>query len=249
MKVKSASVIVYFTVAGIFLFSACTKEGITSGTPSGKGGSLSRFTIAGDYLYLVSGNSLSAYSLQNPSRPEKVYTSGIDFQIETIYPFDKLLFLGSRTGMYIYSIEKPSAPRLIGQAVHARSCDPVVASKSVAYVTLTGSGACGPAVSGLYVHDITDITKPVLKKTIELPDPAGLGLQDEVLYVCCGNFGLKVFDISKPFEPVPVTTLTGGNYIDVIPYEGTLICFVQNGIVLYDITNPVSPVLVKEIAN
>jgi hypothetical protein len=118
----------------------------------------------------------------------------------------------------------------------------------VAFVTLKSGANCGPATSGLYIHDIKSITNPLLKKTVELPEPVGLGLQDSVLYVCCGNEGLKVFNVKKPYTPGLITTKLDGNFVDVIPYNGILICFVQDGIILYNITNPASPVLVKKIA-
>lgn len=236
---------------GILIYS-CTKDSAQVGTDagSGKGGSLARFTIAGNYLYAVNNYSLSVYSLSIPDKPELVYTtSPMNFEIETIYPYNDNLFLGTRTGLYIYSLQKPEQPQLVGEARHARSCDPVVANDSVAFVTLKGNSWCGPAESGLYIHDVKNITAPVLKKMVPLPEPVGLGLQDNILYVCCGSAGLKVFDVTTPYTPKLVSTKTDANFVDVIPYNGTLICFVQDGLLLYDITKPAEPVLIKQLAN
>jgi hypothetical protein len=249
MKRNASFCILLF--ASVLLFHGCTKE---SGAPaadasSGKGGSLTRFTITGNYLYAVDHHFLYAYSLSNAGKPELVYTSPLNYDIETIYPYNDNLFLGTKTGLYIYSLQTPEKPQLVGEAKHARSCDPVVANDSVAFVTLKGEGGCGPAESGLYIHDIKNLTAPVLKKMVPVPNPVGLGLQDGILYVCCGSAGLKVFDVSKPYEPVLLATKTDGTFVDVIPYNGTLICFVQNGILLYDITKPAEPTLVKELAN
>ncbi|MDO9373718.1 MAG: hypothetical protein V4725_04530 [Bacteroidota bacterium] len=235
---------------GSLVFYSCTKENAgKSDNSAGKAGSLTRFTITGNYLYAVDNHFLYAYSLANPKTPEKVFNSQLNFDIETIYGYKNNLFLGTKTGLYIYSIDTPAAPRLVGQASHARACDPVVANDSVAFVTLKGWGNCGPATSGLYVHDITDITKPLLKTTVELPDPVGLGLQDSVLYVCCGTAGLKVFNVARPYSPKLLSTKNDGVFVDVIPYNNTLICYVESGILLYDISKPAEPVLVKSIAN
>jgi hypothetical protein len=38
-----------------------------------------------------------------------------------------------------------------------------------------------------------------------------------------------------------------GTYIDVIPYQNTLICWVTTGMILYDITNNRNPVLLGKI--
>jgi hypothetical protein len=228
---------------------SCQKDAASPASPqTGKGGSITRFTIAKNYLYVVTNHFLSVYSLSSPAKPEKVHTSNLTYDIETIYPYNNYLFLGTRTGLYIYSIDTASAPRLVGEAKHARSCDPVVVNDSVAFVTLKSSGGCGPAQAGLYIHDITDINNPVLKNTIPLPDPTGLGIQDSVLYVCCGSAGMKVFNIKDPYLPTLISTQTDGNYLDVIPYNGILICNTTTGIILYDIHEPEKQVLIKKIS-
>jgi len=241
---KISLVIVAFTV-----FISCSKDSAGVKTPTGKSGSVTRFTISGNYLYAVSSHFLYAYDLNNSVRPEKVFESPLSFDIETIYPYGKYLFLGTKTGLYIYSIDSAAAPKLIGEARHARSCDPVVVNDSVAFVTLKSNTACGPAVSGLYIHDIKNLMNPVLKKTIELPNPFGLGIQDSILYVCCGSSGLKVFNVKAPYSPGLIATKSDGDYMDVIPYNGNLICAAREGIILYDITDPASPVFIKNIAN
>src|SRR5688572_4721768 len=251
MKIKKYAIgLLSFSLVCFILYS-CTKDSAAGAgdMSTGKGGSLTRFTIAGNYLYAVDNHTLYAYTLANPQTPVRVSGSSLNFDIETIYAYRNNLFLGTKTGLYIYSIDKPAEPVLVGQASHARACDPVVANDSVAFVTLKGWGNCGPATSGLYVHDVKDLTKPVLKTTIELMDPVGLGLQDSVLYVCCGNAGLKVFNVAKPYAPALLSTKMDGDYVDVVPYNGTLVCFVQNGIVLYDITKPADPVLIRTITN
>ena len=126
----------------------------------------------------------------------------------------------------------------------------MVADDSVAYVTLKGGQWCGPATDGLYIHDIKNIFLPLLKKTIVIPTPEGLGLQDSTLYICCNMNGLKVYDVRKRFDPVQVKAITdGNNYKDVIPYGNILICYVGTGILLYDISNPFDPVRIKLILN
>lgn len=238
----------FLVISSFALVNSCSKESTTANSyATGKGGSITRFTVAQNYLYAVTNHFLYTYSLSNPASPELVHTSDLSYDIETIYPYNKYLFLGTRTGLYIYSIDTASSPRLIGQAQHARSCDPVIVNDSVAFVTLKSTGNCGPAQAGLYIHDITNITSPVLKNTIALPDPAGLGLQDSILYVCCGSAGIKIFNVKSPYTPRLISTKTDGNYLDVIPYNGILICDATDGIILYNITDPSAPALIKKI--
>lgn len=230
---------------------SCSKEGTTdtAAASTGKAGSLSKFTIVGNFLYAVDSRFLYAYDISDPANPVKTSTATINFNVETIYPFKNRLFIGTSTGMFIYSIDTPGAPYKLGEARHARSCDPVVANDSIAFVTLKGNSNCGPAVSGLYVHDIKNIFQPVLIRTLPIPSPEGMGLEGSTLYICCNNDGLKVFNVANPANPVEIKTITGAYFIDVIPYGNLLICYVSTGIRLYDISNPTDPVFIKLITN
>ena len=236
-----------------FIGFSCSKESGRADSAinnsTGQGGSLSKFTIVGNFLYAVDNHFLYTYDISNPANPTRTSTSDINFDVETLYPFNNKLFIGTRTGLYIYSIDVPASPVKLGEASHARSCDPVVANDSIAFVTLKGNSFCGPAVSGLYVHDIRNIFQPLLLKVVELPNPEGLGLNGNVLYVCCNNDGLKVMDVSAPNNPVLITTITGEYFKDVIPFGDILICYVTTGIMLYDISDPTNPVAVKLIQN
>lgn len=245
----------YFLSAIIILFLfSCTKESADSASLNsassdvGKGGSLARFTIVGNYLYAVDNYFLYTYNITNPANPIKTNSVNVSFDVETIYPYKNRLFIGSATGLYIYSIENPGIPSKMGEARHLRSCDPVVANDSIAYVTLKGT-RCGPAEDGLYIYDIKNLFQPLLKTTIKVPTPEGLGLQDSVLYVCCNSNGLKIFNINNPYLPVERKVLKDANYKDVIPYGNLLICYVTTGILLYDISKPDDPVSLKLIAN
>ncbi|HNR16171.1 MAG TPA: hypothetical protein PKG90_05875 [Chitinophagaceae bacterium] len=235
----------------LFLYS-CEKDAGNSASASsevGKGGSLAKFTIVGNYIYAVSMHYLYTVDISNPTAPVKVNQSLLSFDMETIYPYKNRLYIGSRTGLYIYSIDTASSPRLIGEAKHGRSCDPVVANDTVSYSTLKGNSFCGPATSGLYVHDVKNINNPVLKKTIPINEPIGLGIADSALYVCAAGEGLKVFKINNAYDPVINSTIPGNYFIDVIPYNDMLICWTRDGIRLYDISNRLNPQFIKLIAN
>ncbi len=238
-------------VFGCLLFFGCEKSGesAVAANSTGKGGSLAKFTIIGNYVYAVSMHYLYTIDISNPSNPVKVNQSQLNYDMETIYPYKSNLFIGSRTGLYIYSLEKPSAPLLIGQAKHGRSCDPVIANDSVSYSTLKGSSFCGPATSGLYVYNIKSLNAPELKKLIPINSPIGLGMADSALYVCCADEGLKVYNIIDPYNPIERSMIDGPGFVDVIPYEDVLICWMIDGIALYDITNRLKPSLLKKIDN
>ncbi|MEO6488349.1 MAG: hypothetical protein ABIO04_00295 [Ferruginibacter sp.] len=236
----------------IIICCSCSKDAADNSSNSastGVAGSLSKFTIVGNYLYAVDNHYLYSYDITDPYNPVNTNTSDMNLDIETIYPFNNRLFIGTRTGLYIYSIDTPSIPSRISEAHHARSCDPVVANDSVAFVTLKGNSDCGPAESGLYIHDIRNIFQPLLIKKVLINSPQGLGLHGNALYVCCNNEGLKVYNVLDPANPVIIRTITGGFFIDVIPFGDLLICYMETGLNLYDISNPMNPTLLTFIAN
>lgn len=240
----------FFLIAATFIIASCEKNDTTAAAASstGKGGSLAKFTIIGNYIYAVSSHYLYTVDISNPSNPVKSGQTALNFDMETIYPYKNRLFIGSRTGLYIYSIDTPAAPRLIGEAKHGRSCDPVVANDSASYSTLKGNTYCGPATSGLYVYDVRNLNQPILKKTLTMSEPLGLGMADSALYVCY-NEGLKVYSIKNAYDPIEKKTFPGSDFVDVIPYNNMLICWVNGGISLYDITERLNPAFIKKITD
>lgn len=236
----------------ILLVTACTKNdsGNTIGVTTGTGGSLAKFAIAGNYLYTVDGTSLRIFDITNSGNPLYKNIVNIGWGIETIFPFKDKLFIGSSSMVYIYSISNPLQPQLLSVATSQavfRRCDPVVAKDSVAYATLRSNSSCGGGRSVLSVIDIRFIDKPIEVFTTPLQEPMGLGYWGNTLYVCDTTLGLQVFDISNPYYPVNVKSISTEKCFDVIPYNDELICWTLFGLVIYDITNRNNPVKIVTI--
>lgn len=237
------------------LFIQCAKDSSLSPqisyNNSGAGGSLARFAIAGNYLYSVDDQKLNVFDISTPRNPVLKNTEDVGFAIETIFPLNDNLFIGSATQIYIYSIADPANPKKLSDAISPqalRRCDPVVAKDSVAYATLRTNGPCGGSQSLLAIFNIKDILNPVQVAIVPVSEPYGLGYKNDVLYVCDRQNGLLLFDITNPYNPVAINVnINDGFYLDVIPYQNTLICWVTTGIILYDITDPRNLVLIKTI--
>jgi len=116
----------------------------------------------------------------------------------------------------------------------------------VAYATLRTNGPCGGTQSILAAYDIKDITNPVPKSSSPVKEPYGLGYSDTALYVC-DRSGLYVFNIKEAYHPKLIKTIYDNWYLDVIPYNNTLICQVQDGLTLYDISRRLEPKLITKI--
>lgn len=237
----------------LLLFTRCNKESAESAASStGAGGSTARFTIIGNYLYVVDNTSLKAFDISNPAAaPVLKSKTDVGINIETIFPYQDKLFIGSSFAMHIFSLADPQRPVKLAQAdyIVRMSCDPVVAKDSTAYATLNAAGPCGGGGSQLVVYDIKDITKPVLKQTLPLMAPHGLGISDSALYVCDGASGLNVYNTRNTYSPQLLRTIQGETFYDVIPYGNILICQVATGISLYDITVRHQPLFLSRILN
>jgi hypothetical protein len=242
-----------YTALTILLFS-CSKDALnraesSSSGGSGVGGSLAKFTIVDNYLYVVETATLKTFDISNAANPILKNSIVVGSNIETIFPYKNNLFIGSQNGMFIYNITNAEAPQYAGSASHVRSCDPVIANDTIAFVTLRAGSNCGSPRDGLYVYDVKSLTNPILLNTKDLATPYGLGLKNNTLFVCGASNGLYVLNVANPANPLVLQTLTGNNYLDVIPYNDMLICYVTDGIVLYDITNTNSIQLIKKITN
>ncbi len=232
--------------------SSSTSSSSVSQATTGQGGSMARYAIVGNYLYTVDNSSLKVFDITDAVNPVLKNTVTIGFQIETIFPFKDKLFMGSTTQVYIYSITDPAHPTQLGIAISPqvlRRCDPVVAKDTVAFATLRTNGPCGGNNSILAVYNIKDINNPVQKAFLNVPEPYGLGYSDSVLYVCNGKYGLSVINIAHPYQPLLLKTINNSSsFMDVIPYNNMLICWVSDGIILYDISTNSNPVFISKIS-
>lgn len=243
----------YFLVIFSVALKSCTKENAAAGGGGlGAGGSTARFTIAGNYLYVVDHSSLKAFDISDPGvAPVLKSTTAVGINIETIFPYQDKLFIGSSFSMHIYSLADPAKPSKLAEAQYIirMSCDPVVAKDSTAYATLNASGPCGGGMSQLVVYNIKDITRPVFQRALPLNGPYGLGISDSALYVCEGQGGLNVYNIRNTYNPQLLRTISGDTFYDVIPYGNILVCQLSNGIALYDISNRQQPVFLSRLSN
>lgn len=202
------------------------------GAVAGKGGSMARFAILNQTLYTVDEESLRLFDLQNPAVPTAGKRVQLVAGIETIFPTDHYLFLGTQRGMYIFDVATPSAPVQVSFYQHLVSCDPVVVDGKYAYVTLRTGGPCGGGPNVLEVVDLTNLSQPRLATSYNMVSPRGLGAENNRLYVC--DDGLKVFDTSKAPAVTQLqrftTTLT-----DVIPNGNYLLAVGPGGLYQYQI--------------
>lgn len=205
---------------------------------SGIGGSMARFTLMNNYLYTVSSRELFTFDISTPQDPAFVNKVLIGNQtIETIYPFKNKLFIGSTQGMYIYDVSTPGSPVKQSQFTHANSCDPVIADDNTAWVTLRSGNTCNGDVNQLEAVNITDVTNPSLIKTYSLTNPHGLSKEGNILFICDGKDGIKVYDAADAYNLKLIKHISGIDTYDVIAWNYKALVVAKDGLYQFDYSN------------
>nr|WKN36998.1 hypothetical protein K4G66_32025 [Tunicatimonas sp. TK19036] len=207
---------------------------------AGVGGSMARFAISGERLYTVDDSDLQVFDISQLDDPEGINKTNIAFSIETIFPYKDKLFIGSQIGMFIYDISNPDNPVQESEFTHMRSCDPVVANDSLAYVTLRDGSECWGGNNVLEVVDIENVNNPQLVATFQMEHPHGLGIDGTLLFICEGEFGLKIFDATdtQSISENLLANIDNIHAFDVIPLGGVLMVIGQDGLYQYDYSDP-----------
>src|SRR5690606_8985200 len=192
--------------------------------------------INGDALYTLDNFQLNVFNISAPDATfydKAVYMNtwfggGV---FETLFIQKEILFIGATNGMHVVDANDEFNPQIVGSFSHATACDPVVVEGTVAYITVRGGSACGAIEDQVNVIDIVDIANPTLIATTLLDQPYGLGIRNDVLFVCTAN-GLKIFDASNPAGLVLQNSYTE-SLKDVIPLDSHLVAVGPNVIKQY----------------
>ncbi len=229
--------IYYFSARYDYAMEAASANGGSSGTTFGVGGSMARFGLYEDYLYTIDQYKLYMFDVSSDAVPKSIGEQSVGWDVETMFMYDDHMFLGTQSGMIIYSLEVPTVPSYIGTFWHVTGCDPVVVADGFAYVTLRGGTVCGSNVNRLDVLELTsDYTNPQLLASYPLHGPYGLGIDGDILFVCDGDAGLKVYDAEDKLniDDHMISSFPGINAYDVIPINNFLFMIGEDGFYLYD---------------
>ena len=229
--------IIFLSLSAIGI--SCSKEGDSTLSPNGKSGSITKFTVVGDYMYCLNSSNLDVYDIRIPEDPVKINSIKIARVTETIFSYYGRLYIGAPDGVYIVDISTPTKPVLKGSETHFVGCDPVVVKDYIAYSTIRTGRECnrGTSANFLLVMDVSNAENPRTLKSIPMTFPSGLGYDKNTLFVCDGEAGVKVFDISKLNNPVEINTIKGLDAYDLITDNGTLIVSSPTTYSFYDYTD------------
>jgi len=211
-----------------------TYNDATSGTNS-VNGSMSRFAFYNDMLYTAINGSMSIFDLSGAAPVKAAEDVALAWNVETLFSYKDNMFMGTPTGMYIYSVSNPLKPEFKSFTAHVFGCDPVVVHNDTAYVTIRSGNTCGQNVNQLLLVDVSDVSNPKKLYTHNMTNPKGLGTDRGMLFLC--DNGLKVFNLNtlaSSTTPATKAHYTGMDGFDLIPYNNTLIMIASDGIYQYD---------------
>jgi hypothetical protein len=217
---------------------------------AGVAGSMARFMLNDHYLYSVSQphvlKTIDVSAADNMLTTDSIYTWR---EMETLFRYKNNLFIGTTTGMVVYSLEDPSRPEFLSELNHVNACDPVVVENDIAYVTLRSGTFCRNIVNQLDVIDVSDIKRPKLLKSYPMFNPHGLGIDKGMLFICDGAAGLKVYNASNPLaiQSNMIVHFEGIDAFDVIPLGDILLLIGQDGLFQYDYSDRKNLVLLSHI--
>lgn len=230
----------YFPCAYCSFYQSATLDASGSGgmkSAPGVAGSMARFVVVNDYLYAVNQNELKTVSVSTPTDPTFVKSNSIGWGIETIFPFKDKLFIGSNTGMFIFGISNPQSPQQQGSFSHTRSCDPVIADDNHAFVTLRDGTTCQGTINRMDVLDVTNVLSPSLIKSYNMVNPHGVAKDGNLLFVCDGRAGLKIYDASSVTNLALLQQIEGMDTYDAIAWNKQLIVVTREGLKQFDYSN------------
>lgn len=235
---------------GDFTFMALTDASNKWSAGAGTGGSMARFMLNDNFLYLIAHPwMLKTVDAEKADKMSVVDSVSVSRNMETLFRLEDKLFLGTTTGMLIYDITNAAQPRQISSYDHITACDPVVVDGQFAYVTLRTGTMCGNGQNLLEVIDISSITNPYLVKSYPMFNPHGLGVDSNLLFICDGKAGLKIYDKS---DPLAIITSQLAHYpdfdtFDVIPMNGILMLVGAGGIYQYNYSDPLNITRISHI--
>jgi len=259
MKNKNHNIIILCTM---FFLGSCSDSNDSFGpseSSSAISGSYARMLAVNDRLYVIDETDIYTLDITDPEIPSQLNSFNIGEDIETIFYNGTYLFIGSQNGLYIYSLNNNGVP--VFQSLtnyedfgEVQPCDPVVANQTHAFVTLSTSGNIDDGncsrfiqLNQLRIYDVSDVNMVNQLSSVEMSNPKGLALDDNILFVCEANDGLKVFDVSEVESPVLLQHFPAFEAFDAIAFDGLLMVVGPQEIKQYDYTDLNNIVLLSSI--
>ncbi len=212
-----------------------------------EGGSYSVFAVIDTFLYYLNNSSIVTMSISKPDSPVKLSEISVDWSVETLFPTEKYLFVGSTSGMYILDRSIGSNPVQIGMVKHFRAYDPVVVQDTMAYVTLRNNWQWGVMRDELLMVNIAHPENADTISSTMISMPYGLAVSDTFLYVAQGKIGFSLFTVKDPRNVTAIKTWDKPAAKDFIWQGNRLYVMGFSNVSIYNVSDPLNPILISTI--
>jgi len=200
----------------------------------GVAGSMAGMVLMKDNLYAITEmHSVGIVDISNAAVPKLDSNFFAGYDLQTIFPFEDKLFLGSAVGMFMFDVSDPKHPVSLGEFTHGQACDPVITDGNYAYVTLHSGDGCGGDANELHVIDVKDLLHSTLVKTYPLTKPTGLSKDGDLLFVCDGDV-VKVYNAASPGALQLLKSITSEEPYDIIAANNNAMVVCNDGLYQYD---------------
>ncbi|MCB9195677.1 MAG: hypothetical protein H6600_01955 [Flavobacteriales bacterium] len=181
-------------------------------------GTLNKIATMNDYVYVVGNNKMYVFADDNNDLIARNVVHLNSWDVETIYPNEGNLYIGTQSSMILMNTNNPENPSEVSSYFHPTSCDPVLPNGDVAYLTLRSAdnSGCAGDENTLTILNMEDEKNPTPLNSIVMNSPYGMTISGNYLWVGEGTNGLSLFDNSNPFDPVLIKTFTDVEAYDVI---------------------------------
>ena len=214
------------------------------------GGIVYEVSIKGNYAYLARGSDgVRILNISNPTAPIIVRDFAGGHNTVGVTVDGNALYVANWAGSWdTYDIADPENPAfMIQQLNDANSVQRTVLDGDRAYVVTTGR---------FYIFDVSNRTNPVeivsVNPKYEYPQ-GGFGvdvaLRNNIAFFAFAGGRLPVFDVSNPFAPVQLRTLTNGYAWGVTLVDNYLYQSSSGvGIDIFDISNLTNAVYLRRVS-
>ncbi len=114
--------------------------------------------------------------------------------------------------------------------------------------TLRSGTTCEGFNNQLDVLKLNNLTDPTLLKTYSLNNPHGLSKDGNLLFICDGSAGLKVYDASNVLNLKLIKHIENLEAYDVIASDNIALVVATDGLYQFDYSNPTSMHLLSKIS-
>ncbi len=233
---KNIAQLCAFLIVATAMLSGCGGEASGGSDPNSGGGtstagSTSTMLNFKNALYVLEAYKLTIMDLD--VTPPRVVGSPIRMRdAETLFIYNEHLYVGGLNSVRIYDVSDPFNPIEVSSYPHIMSCDPVIVSDGIGYVTLRALGRrCQNAGENrLEIVDFSDPKFPEYIAEYELPNPYGLAKTPDYLAICQEQFGLILLNVDDPEAVQTVQEYPDIHCFDLIYTQSRLIATASNGI-------------------